>query len=86
MSQLKSSAARCAEPIVAGGGGLLVDDGELTADWIRANVVPILGDAERVAQMSEAAALMGRRDADVALARMVARIVAESRNRPEATA
>jgi UDP-N-acetylglucosamine--N-acetylmuramyl-(pentapeptide) pyrophosphoryl-undecaprenol N-acetylglucosamine transferase len=65
-----------AEPIVAGNGGLLVEDAELTADWIRANVLPVLSDAERVAQMSEAAARMGRRDADVALAAMVARVVA----------
>jgi UDP-N-acetylglucosamine--N-acetylmuramyl-(pentapeptide) pyrophosphoryl-undecaprenol N-acetylglucosamine transferase len=36
----------------------------------------VLGDAERVAQMSEAAARMGRRDADVLLARMVAQVVA----------
>jgi UDP-N-acetylglucosamine--N-acetylmuramyl-(pentapeptide) pyrophosphoryl-undecaprenol N-acetylglucosamine transferase len=66
-----------AEPIVRGGGGLLVEDGELTADWIRANVLPILGDAERVAMMSEAAARMGRRDADIALARLVARVIAQ---------
>jgi UDP-N-acetylglucosamine--N-acetylmuramyl-(pentapeptide) pyrophosphoryl-undecaprenol N-acetylglucosamine transferase len=68
-----------AEPIVAGRGGLLVEDGELSPDWIRTNVLPVLGDAERVAQMSEAAARMGRRDADVALARMVTRVVAAAR-------
>jgi UDP-N-acetylglucosamine--N-acetylmuramyl-(pentapeptide) pyrophosphoryl-undecaprenol N-acetylglucosamine transferase len=67
-----------AEPIVKGGGGLLIEDGELTADWIRAHVLPILGEPEQVATMSEAAARMGRRDADVALARMVARVVAQS--------
>jgi UDP-N-acetylglucosamine--N-acetylmuramyl-(pentapeptide) pyrophosphoryl-undecaprenol N-acetylglucosamine transferase len=66
-----------AEPIVEGGGGLLVEDGELTADWIRANVLPVLADADQVAEMSEAAASMGRRDADVALARMVAEVVAK---------
>jgi UDP-N-acetylglucosamine--N-acetylmuramyl-(pentapeptide) pyrophosphoryl-undecaprenol N-acetylglucosamine transferase len=65
-----------AEPIVAGGGGLMVEDGELTADWIRANVIPILADADQVAEMSEAAARLGRRDADVALAHMVAEVVA----------
>src|SRR5262249_28411761 len=65
-----------AEPIVAGHGGLLVEDSELTAEWIRGNVLPVLGDAEQVAQMSEAAAHMGRRDADVALAKLVARVAA----------
>src|SRR6202043_1643763 len=45
---------RNAEPIVAGGGGLLVDDAELSPGWIAANLVPILSDANRVALMSEA--------------------------------
>ena len=35
-----------AEPIVAAGGGLLVDDADLTADWILAEVVPRLTDPE----------------------------------------
>jgi UDP-N-acetylglucosamine--N-acetylmuramyl-(pentapeptide) pyrophosphoryl-undecaprenol N-acetylglucosamine transferase len=65
-----------AEMIVQGHGGLLVEDSELNADWIRGNVMPVLADAEQVAQMSEAAARMGRRDADVALAQMVHRVVA----------
>src|SRR6201999_1043424 len=63
-----------AEMIVRGHGGLLVEDSELNADWIRGNVMPVLADAEQVAQMSEAAARMGRRDADVALAKMVTRV------------
>jgi UDP-N-acetylglucosamine--N-acetylmuramyl-(pentapeptide) pyrophosphoryl-undecaprenol N-acetylglucosamine transferase len=64
-----------AEPIVAGGGGMLVEDAELSPEWIRANVLPVLSDADRVAHMSEAASLLGRRDADVALARMVVDVV-----------
>ena len=39
--------------------------------WIAANVVPLLGDAERIASMSVAAAQYGRRDADEELARLV---------------
>jgi UDP-N-acetylglucosamine--N-acetylmuramyl-(pentapeptide) pyrophosphoryl-undecaprenol N-acetylglucosamine transferase len=64
-----------AEPIVAGGGGLLVEDSELTPDWIVANLLPVLSNADQVARMSEAAARLGRRDADVALARMVFDVV-----------
>ncbi|HZB29338.1 MAG TPA: undecaprenyldiphospho-muramoylpentapeptide beta-N-acetylglucosaminyltransferase [Streptosporangiaceae bacterium] len=60
-----------AQPIVDAGGGLLVEDAELTPEWIRRNLVPVLSDTEQIARMSEAAARMGRRDADVALARMV---------------
>jgi UDP-N-acetylglucosamine--N-acetylmuramyl-(pentapeptide) pyrophosphoryl-undecaprenol N-acetylglucosamine transferase len=60
-----------AQPIVDAGGGLLVEDAELTPEWIRQALLPVLSDTERIARMSEAAARMGRRDADVALARMV---------------
>ncbi|MFC6882899.1 MULTISPECIES: undecaprenyldiphospho-muramoylpentapeptide beta-N-acetylglucosaminyltransferase [Actinomadura] len=64
-----------AEPIVQGGGGLLVDDAELSPDWIGQNLLPVLADPSRVAHMSEAAGRMGKRDADVALARMVYEVV-----------
>ncbi|MEU6997738.1 undecaprenyldiphospho-muramoylpentapeptide beta-N-acetylglucosaminyltransferase [Nonomuraea sp. NPDC046570] len=63
-----------AVPIVERGGGLLVDDADLSPDWIIQNVLPILRDPERVAAMSEAASAMGRRDADMALARKVTQI------------
>ena len=53
-----------AEPIVAGGGGLLVDDADLTPEWIRDVLLPVLLDIDRVANMSEAAAALGRKDAD----------------------
>ncbi|WP_214327793.1 undecaprenyldiphospho-muramoylpentapeptide beta-N-acetylglucosaminyltransferase [Nonomuraea sediminis] len=63
-----------AERIAAGGGALVVDDSELSADWIIQNVLPILRDPERVAAMSEAAAKLGRKDADLVLARKVLEI------------
>ncbi|MER7500134.1 undecaprenyldiphospho-muramoylpentapeptide beta-N-acetylglucosaminyltransferase [Nonomuraea pusilla] len=63
-----------AERIVAGGGGLVVDDSELSPDWIIQNVLPILRDPERVAVMSEAASRLGRKDADIMLARKVLEI------------
>ena len=64
-----------ARPIVDGGGGLMVEDGALTPEWIVHNVIPILRDADAVARMSEAAARMGHRDADVKLALMVFEVV-----------
>ncbi|SDG81723.1 UDP-N-acetylglucosamine--N-acetylmuramyl-(pentapeptide) pyrophosphoryl-undecaprenol N-acetylglucosamine transferase [Sinosporangium album] len=63
-----------ATPVVAGGGGLMVEDAELTPQWIVHNLIPILRDPERVAMMSEAALQLGRRDADVDLAHRVIRI------------
>lgn len=60
-----------AAPIVAAGGGLLVEDAQLSAQWVVANVLPILTDPRRCAEMSAAAAAFGHRDADDALARMI---------------
>ena len=66
-----------AEPIVAGGGGLLVEDADLTPEWIRDSLLPVLLDIDRVASMSEAAAALGRADADRELARAVIDVIKE---------
>jgi UDP-N-acetylglucosamine--N-acetylmuramyl-(pentapeptide) pyrophosphoryl-undecaprenol N-acetylglucosamine transferase len=63
-------------PIVQRGGGLLVADAELTADWIKHTLLPVLTNIDQVAGMSEAAAAMGRKDADRWLAKAVIEIVA----------
>jgi UDP-N-acetylglucosamine--N-acetylmuramyl-(pentapeptide) pyrophosphoryl-undecaprenol N-acetylglucosamine transferase len=60
-----------AEPIVAAGGGLLVDDAACTPEWVAATLLPVLEDAARLAAMAKAAGALGHRDADVALARLV---------------
>jgi len=60
-----------AEPIAAAGGGLIVDDGDLSADWIASTLLPILADGARVAAMSEAAAASGHKDAAADLAALV---------------
>jgi UDP-N-acetylglucosamine--N-acetylmuramyl-(pentapeptide) pyrophosphoryl-undecaprenol N-acetylglucosamine transferase len=64
-----------AAPIAAVGGGLLVDDAQLTPEWIRDTVIAVLRDPATVAAMSEAAAGLGRRDADLALAHEVMDVV-----------
>jgi UDP-N-acetylglucosamine--N-acetylmuramyl-(pentapeptide) pyrophosphoryl-undecaprenol N-acetylglucosamine transferase len=63
-------------PIVQRGGGLLVDDAELTADWMKTSLLPVLTNIDQVAGMSEAAGALGRRDADRWLAKAVIEIVA----------
>nr|BFE88914.1 hypothetical protein GCM10020093_115150 [Planobispora longispora] len=68
-----------AAPIVQAGGGVMIDDADLTPEWIIGHVLPILSDPERVVAMSEAASRMGRKDADVALARRVLQIAAQGR-------
>jgi UDP-N-acetylglucosamine--N-acetylmuramyl-(pentapeptide) pyrophosphoryl-undecaprenol N-acetylglucosamine transferase len=66
-------------PIVQRGGGLLVEDAELTADWIKHTLLPVLTNIDQVAGMSEAAAAMGRKDADRWLAKAVIEIAATER-------
>jgi UDP-N-acetylglucosamine--N-acetylmuramyl-(pentapeptide) pyrophosphoryl-undecaprenol N-acetylglucosamine transferase len=62
---------RNALPVVDAGGGVLVEDGELTPAWIERTVVPLVRDAPRLARMSAAAASYGRRDGDEELRRFV---------------
>jgi UDP-N-acetylglucosamine--N-acetylmuramyl-(pentapeptide) pyrophosphoryl-undecaprenol N-acetylglucosamine transferase len=62
-------------PIVQRGGGMLVADAELTAEWIRDTLLPVLVNIDQVADMSEAAASLGRGDADRWLAEAVIEIV-----------
>ncbi|MEV6860799.1 undecaprenyldiphospho-muramoylpentapeptide beta-N-acetylglucosaminyltransferase [Streptosporangium subroseum] len=70
-----------AMPIVQGGGGIMIDDADLTSEWIIQNLLPILSDPERVVIMSEAASRMGRKDADVTLARQVMQIAQQGRSK-----
>jgi UDP-N-acetylglucosamine--N-acetylmuramyl-(pentapeptide) pyrophosphoryl-undecaprenol N-acetylglucosamine transferase len=63
-------------PIVRRGGGMLVDDAELSAEWIKGSLLPVLTNIDRVVSMSEAAASLGRKDADRALAKAVIEVAA----------
>lgn len=60
-----------AEPVVAAGGGMLVDDAECTPVWVANTLVPLLRNRERLQAMGDAAARFGIRDADERLASMV---------------
>jgi UDP-N-acetylglucosamine--N-acetylmuramyl-(pentapeptide) pyrophosphoryl-undecaprenol N-acetylglucosamine transferase len=64
-----------AVPIVQRGGGMLVPDAELSPEWIRDTLLPVLVNIDQVADMSEAAASLGRGDADRRLAEAVIEIV-----------
>jgi UDP-N-acetylglucosamine--N-acetylmuramyl-(pentapeptide) pyrophosphoryl-undecaprenol N-acetylglucosamine transferase len=60
-----------ARPVVDAGGGLLIDDAALSADWVAAVVPALLSDAARLTAMGAAAANLIPLDADEKLARMV---------------
>ena len=71
-----------AEPAVAAGGALLVDNADLDPAWIETTLIPVLTDPERIAAMSAHASAAGAPDADVVLARHVLTAVAERRGSP----
>ncbi|OBA85228.1 undecaprenyldiphospho-muramoylpentapeptide beta-N-acetylglucosaminyltransferase [Mycobacteriaceae bacterium 1482268.1] len=50
-------------PVVNAGGGLLVDDADLTPEYVGRTVAELLNDAPRLTAMTAAAALAGHRDA-----------------------
>jgi UDP-N-acetylglucosamine--N-acetylmuramyl-(pentapeptide) pyrophosphoryl-undecaprenol N-acetylglucosamine transferase len=62
---------RNAAPVVEAGGALLVEDADLTTDWVVEHAVPLVTDPARLAAMGAAAVALVPRDADEALARIV---------------
>jgi len=60
-----------ARPIVAAGGGLLVPDAELTADWVSGHVLPVLRSPARLAELAAAARGSASRDAAEIMARRI---------------
>jgi UDP-N-acetylglucosamine--N-acetylmuramyl-(pentapeptide) pyrophosphoryl-undecaprenol N-acetylglucosamine transferase len=60
-----------ARAVVAAGGGILVDDGDFTPEWVRRQIPSLLTDRARLDRMGAAATGLIRRDADDALAELV---------------
>lgn len=60
-----------AQPTVAAGGGLLVEDAQLSPQWIVENLLPLLTDPVRLAAMTAAASSAGHPHAATELARLV---------------
>jgi UDP-N-acetylglucosamine--N-acetylmuramyl-(pentapeptide) pyrophosphoryl-undecaprenol N-acetylglucosamine transferase len=58
-------------PVVTAGGGLIVDDAKITAEWLTEVAAGVLEDGERLHAMGAAAYEHGVRDADEQLARIV---------------
>ncbi|NEG88953.1 UDP-N-acetylglucosamine--N-acetylmuramyl-(pentapeptide) pyrophosphoryl-undecaprenol N-acetylglucosamine transferase [Bifidobacterium aerophilum] len=68
-----------AQPVVNAGGGLMVADRDLTADWVREHVPSLLADPIRLRQFGEKAWNYGIRDAADSMARTVLRIADRNR-------
>ena len=71
-----------AAPVVEAGGGFLVDDADLSVEWLAANVLPVLTDAGRLAAMSAATYAFGVRDGGERLVEMIYRAAGRSRPAP----
>jgi UDP-N-acetylglucosamine--N-acetylmuramyl-(pentapeptide) pyrophosphoryl-undecaprenol N-acetylglucosamine transferase len=67
-------------PVVEAGGGVLVDNADLSGEWVREHVPSLMADRRRLDAMGESAATLGRPDADDRLVAMVRRAVAGSRS------
>jgi UDP-N-acetylglucosamine--N-acetylmuramyl-(pentapeptide) pyrophosphoryl-undecaprenol N-acetylglucosamine transferase len=65
---------RNALPLVQAGGGLMVDDAELSAAWIESTLVPLVTDPARLGDLAAHAAAAGARDADERLAEIVEQV------------
>jgi UDP-N-acetylglucosamine--N-acetylmuramyl-(pentapeptide) pyrophosphoryl-undecaprenol N-acetylglucosamine transferase len=64
-------------PVVEAGGGLLVDDADLSPSWIEEHVVPMVTDPTTLTRYAEHAAAAGARDADERLADVVLEVAAK---------
>ncbi|MGB0963353.1 MAG: glycosyltransferase, partial [Mycobacterium sp.] len=64
-----------AMPVVNAGGGLIIDDGELSAAVVADTVTSLLNDRDRLAAMTDAAALAGHRDAASRVAQVALEVV-----------
>jgi UDP-N-acetylglucosamine--N-acetylmuramyl-(pentapeptide) pyrophosphoryl-undecaprenol N-acetylglucosamine transferase len=65
---------RNALPVVEAGGGLLVEDAELTSEYIESSVLPLLADPAALADLARHAAAAGVPDADERLADIVVEV------------
>lgn len=66
-------------PVVEAGGGILVDDADLTPEWVGREIPALLGDRDRLAAMSTAAIGSGHRDAAATVARLALDLAAQHR-------
>ncbi|BDR53270.1 UDP-N-acetylglucosamine--N-acetylmuramyl-(pentapeptide) pyrophosphoryl-undecaprenol N-acetylglucosamine transferase [Bombiscardovia nodaiensis] len=68
-----------AQPVVEAGGGLMVADQDLTAEWVSEHVPSLLADSSRLQTMGRAAWNFGIRDAAEVMAERVLGLVGERR-------
>jgi UDP-N-acetylglucosamine--N-acetylmuramyl-(pentapeptide) pyrophosphoryl-undecaprenol N-acetylglucosamine transferase len=68
-------------PVVNAGGGVIVDDADLTPSFVADTVTSLLNDAGRLQSMTAAAALAGHRDAAQRVAEVALEVARNARKR-----
>ncbi|MDR5700768.1 undecaprenyldiphospho-muramoylpentapeptide beta-N-acetylglucosaminyltransferase [Agromyces aerolatus] len=71
-----------AAPVVAGGGGILVNDQDFTPAWVAATLAPLLEDRPGIEAMARAAAAAGFRDGTDRMVALVDRALGGGARRP----
>ncbi|WP_428364884.1 undecaprenyldiphospho-muramoylpentapeptide beta-N-acetylglucosaminyltransferase [Mycolicibacterium sp.] len=66
-------------PVVQAGGGMLVDDAELSPEFVATTVAGLLADDTRLSAMTTAAALAGHRDAALRVAEVALEVARSAR-------
>ena len=68
-------------PVERAGGGLIVDNDVVTAEWVGREIPPLITDSARLSGMGRAAASVGHRDAATAVAKAALDLASERRGR-----
>ena len=68
-----------AVPVVAAGGGVVIDDAQFTAQFVQETLVPLLGDPQQLSAMAHSARSVGMPDAAERLADLVESVVGGAR-------
>lgn len=68
--------------LVAAGGALVVDDATFSPGWVRANIIPLLRDPDRLAAMAASAAQLGIRNAAERMAGLILETAASAAAAP----
>ncbi|MDJ0338835.1 UDP-N-acetylglucosamine--N-acetylmuramyl-(pentapeptide) pyrophosphoryl-undecaprenol N-acetylglucosamine transferase [Cryobacterium sp. PH31-O1] len=73
-----------ASPVLAAGGGVLIDDADFVPAWVQRELVTLLDDGARVAAMARGAASVGARDGTARMLDLVHGALASPTSRPHA--
>ena len=68
-----------AEPAVEAGGGILVDDADVTAEWLTAEIPALITDKRQLANMSKKAAGIGVRDGAARIVDLIEKAIGETK-------